>query len=317
MNLAANLARLRHPDVVAAAVLLDLTIVVPLLFIVLVARGARKWVGITPVVLASLVGAGLVLPVSYRAALPVLRLLVLPAELATVAFVVQRVRRGFRDLGTEGDVVDRLDRALSAAVPYPRLARVLAYEISVLYFGIFSWRDRPEAFRGRAFSYHRAGSYGAIVFALMIVSACEIVGAHLAVSHASPAAAWLLTVLGLYGVVWLLGDYQASRLRPLVIGPDVLLVRLGLRWHLPIPHSDIAAVLPITNPTPSKRRPGHLHAALLTRPQLVIKLRRPLLAQGPYGITKSVTTVSLAADNREGLRRALVDLGLLNGFSDS
>ena len=310
IGLVAALPQLRHPDIVAAAVMTDLTIVVPLLYVALVPR-PRRWAGVLPVFLASLVGAGLVLPVSTRAALPVLRMLALPAELAAVVLVIWRVRRGLNDLGSDGDVFGRFERAFAAAVPYPGVAKALAYEMAVLYYGLFSWRDRAAAGPGRSFAYHRAGGYGGLVFALLVVSACEIVGVHLAVSRASHAAAWLLTALGLYGVVWVLGDFQAARLRPLRVGPDGLRVCLGLRWSLEIPWEEIAAIEPAPKPPLSKRAQSHLHAALLTPPQWQIALRRPFVARGPYGITKAVTTVAVAADDRAALHRAFVEEGFL------
>jgi hypothetical protein len=311
IGLVASLPRLRHPDVVATAVMVDVTVVVPLLFAVLVRRPG-SWAGILPVFLVSLLGARLIVPASSRAVLPVLRLLAVPAELATVLLGVWRVRRMLNGLAAEGDVVARLERAFGAAVPYPRFARMLAYELSVIYYGLFSWRDRPAVGPGRTFSYHRAGGYGAIAFALLMVSACEIVGTHVMVSLASPAAAWLLTALGLYGVVWILGDCQALRLRPLMVGADGLVVRLGLRWSVSIPRDAIAEISPAPKPPRARRAPGHLHAALLSPPQWQVTLREPLVASGPYGITKRVTTVALAADDRAGLRQALLDCGLLS-----
>jgi hypothetical protein len=305
------LPRSRHPDVVATGVMLDLTVVVPLLFAMLVRRRG-SWAGVVPVVLLSLLGARLVLPEAQRAALPLLRGLVVPAELAAVGLIAWRVRGAPGGAGG-GDVLERLEATFVAAWPNPRLARALAFELGVIYYGLFSWRSRPPAVLGRTFSYHRDGSYGAIIFALLMVSACEIVGTHAAVSRVSGTAAWILTAFGLYGVVWILGDYQAARLRPMTVGPDGLVVRLGLRWSIAIPPEAIAAIAPAPRPPRPRRAPGHLHAALLVPPQWEVVLRAPILAHGPYGITKRVATVALAADDREGLRRALLDCGLHSG----
>jgi hypothetical protein len=310
IGLVAILPRLRHPEVVATAVLVDLTIVVPILFAILVRR-TGSWAGIVPVFLLSLLGARLVLPESARGALPALRLLAVPAELATVLFVLWRVRGAMSGLAAEVDVVARLERAIGAGVPNRRLAELLAYELAVIYYGLFSWRDRPAPEAGRAFSYHRAGGYTAIVWALLIVSACEIVGTHILVSLASSTAAWLLTAISLYGVIWILGDLQAVRLRPLLVGTDGLAVRLGLRWSVWIPRDVIAAVVPAPKVPAAKRAPGHLRAALMVSPQWHVNLREPLVARGPYGITKRVTTVALAADDRMALRQALFECGLL------
>jgi hypothetical protein len=149
------------------------------------------------------------------------------------------------------------------------------------------------------------------VFALLIVSACEIVGTHILVSLASSTAAWLVTAISLYGVIWILGDLQAVRLRPLLVGTDGLAVRLGLRWSVWIPRNAIAAMVLAPKVPAAKRTPGHLRAALMVSPQWHVNLREPLVARGPYGITKRVTTVALAADDRTALRQALVECGLL------
>jgi hypothetical protein len=312
IGLVAALPRLRHPDLMVAALTIDLTIMVPFLYFLMIPR-QRRWAGVLPAFLLSLLGAGLVLPESSRAALPVLRLLVVPAEVATVVLVIGRVRRGLTEVGVDGDILARLETALASAVPTRRLAHVLAYEMGVLHYGLLSWRDQPPGDNGygRAFSYHGSGSYGAIVFAVLIVSSCEILGVHLVASRASHTAAWLLTGLGIYGVVWILGDFQAARLRPFRVGPYGFNVRFGLRWSLTIPRDEIASIAPAPKPPLPKRAPGHLHAALVTPPQWQLVLRRPLVAQGPYGITKAVTTVAVAADDRDGFRQALVEQGLL------
>jgi hypothetical protein len=231
----ASLPRLKHPNVVASAVFVDITIVVPLAFLLIVPRGRNRWRGLTLVFLASLAGAALVLPAQHRAALPLLRLLVVPAELAAVGLVLLGIRRGLSGAASRDDVIESLERSLSQSLSNPRFARAIAYEISVLYYGLVSWRQRVPIGAGRSFSYHRTGGYGAIVFLLIMVSAIEIVSVHLLVARASITAAWVLTGLGLYAVLWILGDFQAVRLRPLVVEDEVLRVRLGLRWSLDIP----------------------------------------------------------------------------------
>jgi hypothetical protein len=177
--------------------------------------------------------------------------------------------------------------------------------MSVLYYGLFSWRQHVAMRSGQSFSYHRAGGYGGIVALLMMISAIEIGGVHLIVVRFSATAAWVLTALGLYGVLWILGDFQATRLRPLVVDADVLRVRVGLRWSLDIPYELVESIRLVTNPPPPKRAANHLHAALLTRPQFLLELRQPLRALGPYGIEKEVRTVAIAVDDLPSLRSAV------------
>jgi hypothetical protein len=305
----AQMPHVARPEILAGAVLLDLAVVMPLVYFLLFLRG-KKWpVGLIPVFLLSLLGASLVLPGDYRALLPHARLLVLPVEVGLVGFLLWRMRRIFAGLaagGAETDVLDRLYQSFCQTLPNRRLASVLAYECSVLYYGLLCWR-RPARADRHSFSYHHNSGYTALIFTLMIVSAVEIVGMHLVVRLWSGMVAWLLTGLGVYAILWMAGDYQAMRLRPMVATADALLVRVGLRWSVSIPYTLIEQVQPRSKEFLSKRTPGYLQAALLTDPQMVLVLRGPIRAHGPYGIEKEVRRVGLAVDEADRLRAILAE----------
>jgi hypothetical protein len=306
----ARMPQVARPEVLAGAVLLDLAVVVPLVYFLLFLRGKKWLVGLTPVFLLSLLGAFLVLPGEYRHLLPRARLLALPLELGLVAFLLWRVRRIFAGLGAGGaetDVLDRLYQSFSQVLPNRRLASALAYEFCVLYYGLLCWRRRPASVDRHSFSYHRNSGYGALILTLMIVSAIEVVAMHLAVCLWSGTVAWLLSALAIYAVVWMAGDYQAVRLRPVVATDDTLHVRVGLRWSVSIPYAQIEQVQPRGKEQLSKRTPGYLHAVLLTDPQMVLVLRGPVRARGPYGIEKEVRRVGLAVDEADRLRAVLAE----------
>ena len=306
----ARMPRSAHPEVLAGAVLVDLAVVVPLVYFLFFLRGKKQPVGLVPVFLLSLVGASLVLPGDYRQFLPWARLLALPAELGLVGFLLWRVRRIFAGPqagGAETDVLDRLHESFCRVLTNRRLASVLAYELGVLYYGLVCWRRRPAWDDRRCFSYHRSSGYGQLILTLMVVSAVEVVGMHLAVRLWSEAAAWLLSALGVYAVVWMAGEYQAVRLRPVTAADDALRVRVGLRWSVSIPYTQIEQVQPRGKESLSKRTPGYLHAALLTDPQMVLVLRGPVRARGPYGIEKEIRRVGLAVDEADRLRAVLAE----------
>lgn len=114
------------------------------------------------------------------------------------------------------------------------ISRLLASEVSALWFATVGWRRPVPAYGGaRILSYHR----GTDVFhgALLGISAIEILAVHLLVSRWSMLAAASLGLLGLYGACWILADLRAARLRPISLDDEALVVRTGLRWT--IPHS--------------------------------------------------------------------------------
>jgi hypothetical protein len=309
----ARMPQVARPEILAGAVLLDLAVVVPLVYFLLFLRGTNWPVGLMPVFLLSLVGASLVLPGDQRQFLPRARLLALPAELGLVAFLLWRVRQifaGLRTSGAEADVLDRLYQSFCQVLPNQRLASVLAYEFSVLYYGLFCWRRRPMEVGRHSFSYHHKSGYGALIFTLMFVSVVEIVGMHLVVRLWSDTVAWVLSALGVYAVLWMAGDYHAVRLRPMVATDDALLVRVGLRWSVSISYTQIEQVQQRGKESLSKRAPGYLNAALLREPQVVLVLREPVRARGPYGIEKEVRRVGLAVDDADRLRAVLAEQNL-------
>jgi hypothetical protein len=188
---------------------------------------------------------------------------------------------------------------------------MLGYELGVLYYALGCWGKRPAGNESMAFSYHRRGSYGAIVAALLMVLPVEMVAVHFGLQTWSRPAAWILTGLELYGVLWLIGDYQAVRLRPLLVDGDALYVRLGLRWTARVPYEQIRRARPRERGEVCTRRsPGYLSAALLVDPQLILELDESVLARGPYGIRKKVTRVGLAVDDVDRLKAALAAKGV-------
>jgi hypothetical protein len=302
-----RLPRVARPDVLAVAVLLDLVAVVPLAYFLIFLRGKKRVIGLTPVFLLSLAGAALVLPAEYRALLPRARLLALPAELALVAYLVWSVRWAFRKLETAGndhDVLEALSAGIAGVIPSKPLASALAYEIAVVYYALFSWFRRPPSNTAPAFSYHRRNGYSALVFALIMVSAVEIPGLHIVVHPWSAGAAWFLTALGLYAVLWIVGDFQGIRHRPIVVLKDGLRVRIGLRWSAFIPFSEITQIQS-GKEAPPKRTAGYLRAVLLAEPQLLITLCNSVRAQGPYGLAREVTRVGVAVDDGDRLGAVL------------
>lgn len=122
---------------------------------------------------------------------------------------------------------------------------------------------------------------------------------HLLIALWSPVAAWLLTALSLYTVLWLIGDYRAVRLRPTLLHDGALEVRVGMRWNRRLPPAGVHAVRPApASPLPGST-PGYLNASVVGSPNLLLELTGPLEARGPYGWRKEVTLLGLTVDDAD------------------
>src|SRR5689334_22631681 len=88
---------------------------------------------------------------------------------------------------------------------------------------------------------HERSGWGSIVAGLVVLLFFEAIGMHLLVSIWSWKIALLVDAADLYGIVWILGDYRALRLRPTLVSATTIELRHGLRWKATIARDNIAS----------------------------------------------------------------------------
>lgn len=292
---------LEPSGLVAAALTLDLTVFVPLLFHFLVVRRGRApaW-AVIPVFLGSLLVASRLLPSDQQGTLAVVGWLAIPAEMAVVAWIVLRARRGS---GTrEADPLERMRDAGLAVTGHERAAGVVATEMAVLWYGLAAWRSRPHVPAGaEAHPCHRRSGHAAILCALLLAFAAEALPVHLVLLQWTAVGAWLATAGSLYGALWLVADYRATVLRPVLTDLEGLTVRAGLRGTVRVPREAIATV-ERARPDLGKAAVNLTFAGHATR---WIVLREPATVRGPYGILRRAAALGVVPDDEEVFDRSL------------
>ncbi len=275
----------RHPQIFSAAVAFDLVAVPALL--AWLTGALRPWT-------AAMVGAALA-----GSLLPgvQMRWLTAPAELLVVGLVLRKVlqSRGQRS----GDLIERLREAL----PDTLATRVAITEITILWYGLFSWRTKP----GPGFTAHKRAGLVAIDAVLILAVLAEAIPFHF----------WLhggwrfgVGVLHAYSILWFLGDLQALRLRPFTIEGGALHLRIGLRWEARIPLSSIAfAGAPDSinqrsiNDSPAEAAP--LSIGVIGSPNLVLRFTEPQTLRRVFGLERRATSIALLVDDPDGLVAAI------------
>ncbi len=170
-------------------------------------------------------------------------ILSIPAEIGLVTWITVRTARSLWSTSGTEDMLERLREASREILPARRVAEAIAFEMAVLYYSLFAWRRYPQSPSGsRVFTYHRTSGYGALGFALLIVTIAEAIPVHILVARWSSQVAWLLTALAAYGLCWFLADYRVTRLRPILLDGETLCIRTGLRWTVRIPRAHIVAI---------------------------------------------------------------------------
>jgi hypothetical protein len=299
----------RGPRAISVGLTLDLLVTVPAAFWLLVVRPRRlPWYAVLPAVVAGAYVGRLALPADERGLLVALRFLVAPAELWLLGWGGLRAWRLLRSgAHPRGDVLAAVRAALGEIVRYPRVADVVAAEVAVFWYALLSWRAEPSVASGaRAFTQHRKSGTMGLVGALAAACMVETAVVHLLVSGWSAKAAWLLTALSVYGVLWLVGIARSILLRPTVVSADALTVRIGMLSEAVVPLARIASVTELRGAaTVARRAPGYLHASIFAAPRLMIELSEPVEARGLYGNRKQVTRIGLLVDEPRALAEAL------------
>jgi hypothetical protein len=230
------------------------------------------------------------------------------AELALLAFALIRFRRALRAYRKErqtGRDPLRAVRAAAAAVAGDnRLVQILAFELAMLRYLFPAGRELSEG--GTAFSYHRRSGYGQFLAGLGMVAAMELALVHWLVHEFwSPAGAWVLTGLGLYGCLYFFADWLAGRHRPIRLSTGALEVNIGLRWDVEIPYHRILVVRQIGK-MEKMAGAGALKALQHGRPSLVLELAEEVVAVGAYGRRRKADRIYLQVDDRQAFEAALV-----------
>lgn len=222
-------------------------------------------------------------------------------ELLSLVFftskIVPLIRQVRADLRAGVALEQTLQRGLEAAyggslaIPVLRLALT---EVFLVYYGVFGSFRRTPPERPDTFSYHRSRDF-TMSLALIFIVGLEAVPLHFLVRQWSGVAAWLLTGLSLYTLLWLLGDLQALRLKPTELTATHLRLYTGLRRQATITLEDIADIT-LAAPTV----PAACAVFSPSKPaQLYLYLKWPVPVFGLFGRRTDVSCVGVYVDDPE------------------
>jgi hypothetical protein len=181
------------------------------------------------------------------------------------------------------------------------VADVIASEITLLYYAFFCWRKKPEE-NASAITFHERNGWSTILVCIFVLIAAEGLAMHLFLARWSAYAAWGWTILDLWAVMWLLGDYHALRLRRTSLDDDMLRLRYGMRWSADIERANIASIEAIREEGQWKQQRGILKIAILDEPRWLITLREPVVVRGLAGLRKEIRAIALLPDDDAILR---------------
>jgi hypothetical protein len=293
----------RNPTLLSAAASCDLLFTLPLLYYVFVIRTRiAKPITLVPAFLGCLTLARWILPTEGRLFLHPFVFVSPPLELVSIGLLLWRIRRYFEERKQtsgedSGDWLERLQHGMKAILGDNRLNALLATEIAVFYFGVVGWFLKPQLIPGATTSTcYRKSGWGGLVGVLSFLVVVEGSVIHVLLSQHSVLAAWMWNAFDLYALLFLFADFQALRLRPLVLTAESLTIRLGLRWQGTVPLAKIATMEKFAGIKREWSRSNYVKIAVASEPEILLTLREPIEFTGILGMKRQVFYIGLSVD---------------------
>ncbi|MVN75876.1 hypothetical protein GO988_06010 [Hymenobacter sp. HMF4947] len=280
-------------------VAVDLLVVVPTLFYFSVARPYR-------LPLSSLVGVGgaclalasWLIPAPQLQSLRVLHLLPPLLEAVTLCLTAAKGRRLVRAYRAAYAHEPHFWPSVRAAVQsLGAVGQLLLTELNLLRYAGLGWWATPETpTHATAFSGHRESGFAALVATATLVLTVETACVHLLAQHWCPSLAPWLLFLDIYGVVLLVAHLHAVRLRPALLTPTELHLRIGFVWELAVPRTELVAARILPEAPAAGSGVLNLAKLLFATPNLLLTFAEPVVVAGPYGMRRTARHVAVYLD---------------------
>jgi hypothetical protein len=289
-------------QVMTMALSFDLLVTLPGSYYLLVARprGQRWWSVVGVGVLGMLRTAMLVAPAA------VARLILGAAiDAVLIGMLGIRARTAWRARGHDDDPLIVLGRIMPDS-SLPLAAAIVSSELAVFYYSLLSWGRRPHVGAGlRPFSVHQRGGATALLYLVAALGVLETAVVHIVVQHWSARTAWAFTAFDLYGVLWIVAAARALVLRPILVGADTIVFRVGLWWTVAVDRTNVAEVRPFTGTRVKRGSTDPLSLAWLTTPSALVRFHEPVTATGLWGRQKTAAAIAVPIDDVDGFVRAV------------
>ena len=294
-----------HQDAVASGFLFDMVITFPVAWYFLVIRPLklRRW-SIILVITSCCTVAYFILPTHQRHYILQMREMIALPELAVLIYTlskIRHIRREYRRLqATLPDVAYNLHQSMASVMGNTTAIKIIASELTILRFGLFFWKKQPAAPASRRFSIHREIAYASLFGVIISVCAIELVAFHLFLLHYSYTAALIVTILSVYGTLFLIGDFAAIIQSPVLILKDQILLRTGLRWRALVDTKTIASIQKVTDsfePAPSCFNGG----LMKNRVNILFTFTEPVQIERLYRKPLATTQIVMTIDKAEEL----------------
>jgi hypothetical protein len=188
------------------------------------------------------------------------------------------------------------------------LARIVGLELCVLYYACIA-RELPRAAAAHegasstsVRTFHHGSQDRHVLVIIGVATVMESIPLHFLLHAYYPRLSWVVLALSAYGLLWTVSAYRALKLRPLLVDPERVLLRLSLVFSAAVRRSEIISIVPCAT---SVLQPDATRLTLTARPNVLIQLRSPARVHRSLGRSTYTTRIALAVEQPEELIHGL------------
>jgi len=294
-----------NPGQLANAVTADLAITAPILYFFLIRKTSIPKLTVVPCFIVGLLIAHLVLPPTERQLLSFLTHYVLPGiELFVLLLVgrnIWRFVRAFRKNGTDSiDKLEVLKKSTRTVLGEGLPARLFTTELSVIYYGLLSWKKR-ERQSEQHFTHYKQNGLGAVIALWIMVLGAETFAVHILLMKWSAIAAWIASFSSVYLALLFIAHYKATRQRQSWLDQERLHLRYGLSGDIDLSLNQIEQIQ-LTSRTPRDLKNFVKLGHAFESHNVIIELKKEFEIERMYGKKERTTAIGLMIDERELLQ---------------
>jgi hypothetical protein len=189
----------------------------------------------------------------------------------------------------------------------------LEREITIIKYGVMGWFEKDRlSDDSSSFTCYKESGWSAFLLGILFMIGFESVAIQVLLHDHYIWLAYVHLFLALYGVLWLLGDYQAIKKNMVTLDSTALRVHIGLRWDFFVPFSNITGAkmgepdgvkspleIKMSKFTSEEKLSGYEAVTVAGKPNLHLILGRPITVIGPFGRKKRMDRIGLSIDSTE------------------
>ena len=301
------------PKEVVVGSMLDFLVTIPLLVYFLFLHKKHSLKYILPVILASYILATFIISSEHLQQFTFIKWLIIGAEaifiLVELYIVFRIVKKAPQLLAiwkeirpTEPYFMKAFHATGQQVLGENKIIGLFSFDISMLYYSLFSWRKKRMEKDTRYFTYHVETSYIAFVIMMIHAMVIESIGFHFFLHQWNEWIALGLLILNIYGLFYFLGDLQAVRLCPIRLDETRLIMQIGLTKRMEIEYSAIQEIRPFKGQHLTKKEKKQVFQVTLPDffpedPQFDIVLKDKNPAYFAFGTKRSYAIIHIRVDD--------------------